>query len=160
MSRLDSFIRRMTAQRTLLDAACAEAASLDGPILEIGLGNGRTFDHLREHLPGRRIIAFDRVLAAHLSCVPAEDDLVLGEIRVTAPRFAGIGAALAHVDIGTGNDDLDRQTLQWLPDLTASLVQPGGLVVSGLPLDHPALTALPLPDSVPAERYYMYRRRG
>ena len=36
---------------------------MEGPVLELGLGNGRTFDHLRERLPGRRIVAFDRALS-------------------------------------------------------------------------------------------------
>ncbi len=160
MSRLDSFIRRMTAQRTLLDLACEAVADLPGPVIEIGLGNGRTYDHIRERLPGRRIIAFDRQLAAHLSCIPGEGDLVLGEIRTTAARFYGIGAPLVHADIGTGNDELDRQTLEWLPALVASLLQAGGIVVSGLPLADPRLEPLPMPQSVPTDRYFLYRRAG
>lgn len=150
----------MTAQRTLLDLACSMVSGTDGPVLEIGLGNGRTYDHIRQCLPGRRVIAFDRALAAHQQCVPDDGDLVLGEIRTTAARFSGIGAALAHADIGTGCDELDQLTLTWLPALIASLLRPGGIAVSGLPLDHADLVPLPLPDSVPAERYFMYRRAG
>ncbi|MGH6887075.1 MAG: class I SAM-dependent methyltransferase, partial [Geminicoccales bacterium] len=48
MSRLDSFIRRLEAQRACLDLAAARIADLPGPVLELGLGNGRTYDHLRE----------------------------------------------------------------------------------------------------------------
>lgn len=160
MSRLDSFIRRMTAQRTLLDLACAEVAGMDGLILEIGLGGGRTYDHIRERLPGRRIVAFDRAAMSHPSSTPQDGDLVLGDIRSTAARFAGTGAALVHADIGTGREDLDRQTLTWLPALVASLLRKGGIAVSGLPLDHPGLAPQPLPDSVPADRYFMYRFTG
>ena len=80
--------------------------------------------------------------------------------RSTAARFAGTGAALVHADIGTGRDDLDRQTLTWLPALVASLLRKGGIAVSGLPLDHPGLAPQPLPDSVPADRYFMYRFTG
>ncbi|TIS83279.1 MAG: hypothetical protein E5X00_05295, partial [Mesorhizobium sp.] len=47
MSRLESFIRRLTAQRDILDQVCAEVAKIEGPILELGLGNGRTFHPLR-----------------------------------------------------------------------------------------------------------------
>ncbi|MEQ1954596.1 class I SAM-dependent methyltransferase [Mesorhizobium yinganensis] len=158
MSRLESFIRRMTAQRLVLDAISAEVAAMQGPIMELGLGNGRTYDHLRERLPGRRIIAFDRALGAHPSSVPPEGDLVIGEIRDTAAHFAGIGAALVHADIGTGIDEIDLRTQQWLPGLAASLLQPGGLAVSGLPLDHAALQPLPLCDGVPADRYFIYRK--
>ena len=131
---------------------------MDGPILELGLGNGRTFNHLREKLPGRRIIAFDRALAAHASSIPSEEDLMLGEIRDMAARLAGCDAALVHADIGTGYDEKDAVTLTWLPQLVAALLRQGGLAVSGLPLTNPNLTALPLPASVPTDRYFLYRR--
>ncbi len=157
MSRLESVIRRLTAQRDILDSVCRDIGALPGPVMELGLGNGRTFDHLRERLPGRRIIAFDRVLGAHAASTPPAGDLVLGEIRETAATFAGIGAALVHADIGTGYDDRDAVTLTWLPDLVASLLGADAIAVSGLPLDHPKLRPLPLPAGVPADRYYLYR---
>ena len=133
-SRLESFIRRLQAQCNVLDALCA-AIPPQGPVLELGLGNGRTYDHLVHRLPGRRIIAFDRKLSSSLHSTPPADDLVLGEIAVTARGFAGIDAALLHVDIGTGYNDRDAETLSWLPNLVCDLVRPGGLVASGLPLE-------------------------
>ena len=48
MSRLDSFIRRMQAQRDCLNAAAGLIADVPGVVFDLGLGNGRTFDHLRE----------------------------------------------------------------------------------------------------------------
>ncbi len=158
MSRLDSFIRRMTAQRDILDHVCIEVAKIEGPVVELGLGNGRTFNHLRERLPGRRIVAFDRKLAAHASSIPEDGNLVLGEIRETASTFVGVEAALVHADIGTGYEDRDAVTLTWLPQLTAGLLRAGGIAVSGLPLDHPQLQQLSPPPSVPADRYFIYRR--
>jgi hypothetical protein len=158
VSRLESFIRRLSAQRDLLDHICIEVAGRAGPILEFGLGNGRTFDHLRDRLPGRRIVAFDRAVGAHSSCLPPEGDLVLGDIRETAGRFAGTDAVLVHADIGTGYDDLDAVTLTWLPGLVVSVLAIGGIVASGLPLDHVALAPLPMPPSVPRGRYFLYRR--
>jgi len=158
MSRLDSFIRRVTAQRDCLDHVAALLDGMDGPVLELGLGNGRTFDHLRERLPGRRIVAFDRKLAAHRNSTPPPDDLVLGEIAETAAAFAGIGAALVHADIGTGYEDKDAVTLSWLPGLVARLLRQGGIAASGLPLVHAELARLELPHSVPKERYFLYRR--
>lgn len=158
MSRLDSFIRRLSAQRDILNAVRAPMAALPGPLLELGLGNGRTYDHLRELFPDRRIVAFDREAKAYSASTPSAENLVLGEIRETIRDFLGIGAALAHADIGTGHDDLDAVTLTWLPQAMASVLQPGGIAVSGLPLDHPELLALPVPASVPANRYFLYRR--
>jgi hypothetical protein len=160
MSRLDSFIRRMSAQRDVIDHVEQNLPLPDGGmILEIGLGNGRTFDHLREKFPGRRIVAFDRALGAHSSSTPPPGDLVLGEIAETAGAFAGSYVALVHADIGTGYDDLDAVTLRWLPDIVARALAAGGIAISGLPLIHPALEPLPLPASVGANRYFLYRRK-
>ncbi len=158
MSRLDTFIRRMTAQRDILNDLAARGALVDGSILELGLGNGRTYSHLRECFPKRRIIVFDRAMAAPKSSAPPETDLVLGEIRATAQGFAGIGAALVHTDIGSGFPEEDALTVQWLPQLAADLLAPGGLVASDLPLDHPLLVPLPPPPTVMQGRYFLYRK--
>ena len=159
MSRLDSFIRRVSAQRDVLNHVCDLVAMREGPVLELGLGNGRTYDHLRERLPGRRIVAFDRALGAHASSRPPEQDLVLGEIRATAQAFKGIGAALVHADIETAYADVDAETARWLAVLMPSLLAPGGLAASGLALPNSQLEPLSLPEGVPAERYFLYRRR-
>jgi hypothetical protein len=158
MSRLDSFIRRMTAQRDLLNLAARDSALPQGAVLEIGLGNGRTYSHIRALFPDRHIIAFDRALKAHSGCTPAPQDLILGEIEETGQAFVGKGAALVHADIGSGHDDLDALTLRWLPGLVAGLLAPGGLAVSGLPLRAEGLVPLALPDSIDPDRYYIYRR--
>ncbi|TGR60192.1 hypothetical protein EN837_28895, partial [bacterium M00.F.Ca.ET.194.01.1.1] len=55
-------------------------------------------------------------------------------------------------------EDRDAVTTTWLPDLTARLLRVGGIAVSGTPLDHPQLQRLPLPPSVPADRYFVCRR--
>ena len=85
MSRLDSFIRRLEAQRACLDATPAWIEGLAGPILELGLGNGRTYDHLRGLHPDREIFVFERQPAAHPDCVPDAAHLILGDIRATLP---------------------------------------------------------------------------
>ena len=158
MSRLESFIRRLTAQRDILDMICRDMDLGDGPVIEFGLGNGRTYDHLRERFTGRRILAFDRVNAANLRSQPPEGDLILGEISETARPFAGINAALVHADIGSGYDDLDEMNLRWLPQLTVDLLAPQGIAASGVPLDHPQLKPLPLPEGIRPGRYFLYRR--
>lgn len=156
MSRLESFIRRMTAQRDVLDHVAALLTLPPGDVLEIGLGNGRTFSHLCERFPGRRIVAFDRAMLAHGSSAPQH--FVQGEIRDTLAGFVGKGAALAHADIGQGYPDRDAETLTWLPDLMAGVLAPGGIAASGLPLEHPGLVPLPLPATVDPGRYFLYRR--
>lgn len=161
MSRLDSFIRRLEAQRLVLNWAAASIEGREGLVLELGLGNGRTYDHLREILPGRTIYAFDRAAMANPRSLPPQDRLVLGEMRETLPAFAarhGRGAELIHVDATTGVAERDRVALAWLPAQVAALAADGALVLSGSPLDHEALRAVGLPDGVPVGRYFAYRR--
>ncbi|PZM14684.1 class I SAM-dependent methyltransferase [Rhizobium tubonense] len=159
MSRLDSFIRRLTAQRDILNTIAPAIDHLKGPILELGLGNGRTFDHLRELFPDRRIVAFDRAALAYDHSMPDEGNLILGEIQETAQDFVGIGAALAHADIGTGYADKDAITLTWLPQVMAGVLASRGVAISGLPLDHADLEPLALPTGINEGRYFLYRRR-
>lgn len=158
MSRLDSFIRRMSAQRDILNVISEDVAGLDGPIVELGLGNGRTYDHLRSLFPERRIIVFDRKMAAFASSKPAARDFVEGEIRDTTPEFAGIDAALVHSDVATGYAEIDDETIAWLADITVPLLQPGGFAASGMPLEDARLEPLDLPPTVAAGRYFLYRR--
>ena len=106
MSRLDSFIRRLEAQRACLNRAAALISGIDGIVLELGLGNGRTYDHLRELFADRDIYVCERRVAAHPDCVPPPEFLILGDMRETLPglgsRFGG-RVALAHFDAGTGD---------------------------------------------------------
>lgn len=162
MSRLDSFIRRLEAQRACLDAAARLAAGLLGPALEVGLGNGRTYDHLRQILPDRPIFAFDRQVAAHPDCVPAPGFLVLGDLLETLPRAAArisAPAALVHVDIGSGDEAASRRLAAMLVPHLVALMAPGAVLAGDQPMAHEALEPLPLPDGVPSGRYHLQRRR-
>lgn len=163
MSRLDSFIRRMMAQRECLDAAARLIDDVPGAILELGLGNGRTYDHMRTLFPGREIYVFDRQVAAHPDCIPDDDHMFLGEVIDRLPDAAarlGKTVALVHSDIGSGRPETDAILFGQLVPLLGDLVCPGGLVLSDqkLPADH--WQSLPLPDGVAAERYFMYRLGG
>jgi hypothetical protein len=159
MSRLDTFINRMSAQRDILNHVAHDLGlPPEGDVLEVGLGNGRTYSHLRELFPERRVIAFDRAMNAHRTAAPGDDDFVMGEINETGRKFAGCGAALVHADIGTGYPDKDAVTLSWLPQMLADMLQSGGYAISGLPLDHQQLRELPRLPSVKEGRYFMYRR--
>ena len=160
MSRLDSAIRRLTAQRACLDAAAGLIAELPGVVLELGLGNGRTYDHLREKLPDREIYVFDRHVAAHPDCVPAADHLFLGELLETLPRAArqlGAQAALAHCDIGSGRSEVDTPLVAALGPALAPLLCPGAIVLSDQQLTTAGWRDCPLPDGVPTGRYFFYR---
>jgi len=160
MSRLDSFIRRVSVQRDCLNHVAGLIAGVRGPVLELGLGNGRTYDHLRELLPDREIFVFDRRVAAHPDCIPDEKHMILGDIGETLPGgLARIGepAALAHTDIGTGDAEANAQIAAFLGRTLPPLMATGSLIVSDQNLNPEGWTRLPLPDGVPAERYFIYR---
>lgn len=163
MSRLDSFIRRLEAQRRMLDWAAAAIARHPGPVLELGLGNGRTYDHLREILPERDIHVFERHVSPNPRSMPPAGMLEEGDMAVTLPAFArshGRCAALIHVDVTTGVPERDRALFAWLPEHVAALAAPDALVLSGWDLTHDALAPVSLPEGVPAGRYFAYRREN
>ena len=161
MSRLDSFIRRLEAQRACLDRAAELVAGLDGVALELGLGNGRTYDHLRELFPGRDIYVCERRVAAHPDCIPPADRLLLGDMFETLPaaraRLEG-RVALAHFDAGTGDAAANIALAAGLRPLIVPLLCAGGVLATQQEMGCPELATLPLPDGVAVGRYHLYRR--
>jgi hypothetical protein len=161
MTRLDSAIRRLIAQRDLLDWAAREIAP-DGLVLEVGLGNGRTYDHMRARMPGREIYVFERAVAAHPDCIPPERYLFVGDVFETLPafitRFGEGSAALAHIDIGTGDEDANRELALRLSPLLERLLKPGGLILGDRAFDLPGYTDISSQTGVPEGRYFVYRR--
>tara|TARA_R110002110_G_scaffold415612_4_gene651924 strand:- start:91 stop:579 length:489 start_codon:yes stop_codon:yes gene_type:complete len=159
VSRLDSFIRRMQAQRDCLNAAARMIADIPGSVFDLGLGNGRTFDHLRETLPDREVFVFDRVVNANPKSTPDAERLFLGEVVdqlvVQQDRFVG-AVALVHSDLGTGTAEDAPLTAALIPLLRPLLVT-GAVLVANNPFPDAGWELLPLPDGVPAERYFMYR---
>ena len=115
MSRLDSSIRRMTAQRAVLNQIAEKLVDIPGPIFEFGFGSGRTYDHMRELWPERRIVIFE--CAAHIvpSIPAAAADVMVGDIRETAIRLPGACAALVHADIETGDSRINSGLAAWFP---------------------------------------------
>lgn len=157
MSRLDSMLRRLAAQRDGLNWAAEQIAGLSGDVVDLGLGNGRTYDHLREILPDRRIWVVDRVLQCHPSCVPPEADFLQGEAEPMLRRLAESGAriALAHYDFGFGIKEKDVAEAARLSPLIAAIMAPGGLIVSGQPLV--GFEQLKGPETIAPDRYLFYR---
>lgn len=163
MSRLDSFIRRLEAQRACLDATPGWIKGIDGPILELGLGNGRTYDHLRGLHPGREIFVFERQPAAHPACIPDPVHLIVGDIRATLPAALSRlpdRAALVHNDLGTGDPESNAELASWIAAALPPLIKRGAVVLSDQALEGPLLSAQTLPAALPVGRYFMYRRVG
>jgi hypothetical protein len=151
----------MHAQRTSLDYAARLIVNLPGNVLEFGLGNGRTYDHLRERLPTRDIFVFDRQLAAHPASVPSSERLFLGDVLETLPDAVaklGCSTALADLDIGSGDDAADREIVRSMTPFLLRLLKPGAVVVSGQPVEHQTFTPLAPPFAVKPGRYFLYSR--
>jgi hypothetical protein len=160
MSRLDSFIRRMQAQRDCLNHVADQVHGMPGPILELGLGNGRTYDHLRELFPQREIFVFEREVRAHPDSIPPDEFLFLGDIHATlreAARRLGPTAILAHSDLGTGEKEANEVLGRFLGPALDRLMAPGGLVLANQKLDVARWTRLPEPPGVKPDRYFIYR---
>jgi hypothetical protein len=166
VTRLDSFIRRLEAQRACLDRAVELTHGLPGAALELGLGNGRTYDHLRARLgESRELYALDRKLAAHPDCVPAAPYLVLGEFRLTLPRLArriGRSVALAHADTGTGDEAASRVQARRLAPMLDPLLVAGAVIASDqdmAPAPGVHWLRLALPRGIARGRYWLWRKR-
>jgi hypothetical protein len=167
-SALERMAARLLTQRAYLADAARRIAAMAGPVFEIGLGKGRTYDHLRRLLAGRDIYCFDRDLHAPGAESPPPDRLVLGEIRETLPALAariGRPAVLAHCDIGSRHLDRDLAFARDLAGLLPDRLAPGAIVLGDRPMESPRLEPLPAPDlALPAGLepwpYHLYRNRA
>lgn len=162
MSRLDIFIDRMVSQRACLNHAAGATAPLPGPVLELGLGNGRTFHHLREIMPDREIYVFEREPTAQPDSTPPKERMILGDVTETLPqaleRF-GPTAALIHADLG--GPDLARNDA--FARLVSPLIEPllaeGGLMISSDRMYFDRLVEQGLPDGAVEGRCFIYGHR-
>lgn len=165
-SRLDRMIARLLTQRAFLDHAATFVQAVPGPVLEIGLGKGRTFSHLRTLFPERTIFAFDRDIHAPDDCVPDMQFMLLGDFHQSVPAVAAklpAKAALAHADIGTFGRSGDAELAKFLAGQLPELLAPGGLVVTDREMRAPLLQPLAapaaaLPAGIEPWPYFIYRR--
>ncbi len=161
MCRLDVFIDRMVSQRACLDFAIAETAALPGPVFELGLGNGRTYHHLREKIEGRDIYVFERAIASHPDSTPDEAFTILGDVMQTLPqtlaRF-GPTASLIHADLGGHNLAKNDAFARKVSPLVEPMLAKGGLMVSSDRMYFDALEELPLPAGAVPGRCFVYRK--
>ena len=161
MSRLDLFIDRMVSQRACLDFAIGETAGMAGPVFELGLGNGRTYHHLRERVTGRDIHVFERAVASHPDSTPPEAMTILGDVRRTLPEtLARLGpvASLIHADLGGHNRQKNDEFARMISPLVEPLLAPGGLMVSSDRMYFETLVELPLPAGAVQGRCFIYQR--
>ncbi|MAC78092.1 MAG: hypothetical protein CML66_08520 [Rhodobacteraceae bacterium] len=161
MTRLDLFIDRMVSQRACLDHAIAQTAALPGPVFELGLGNGRTYHHMRETIAGRDIFVFERAIASHPDSTPDEAFQILGDVMETLPaaldRFGPV-ASLIHADLG-GHDRAKNDVFaRRISPLVEPLLAKGGLMVSSDRMYFDGLEEQPLPVDAVVGRCFIYRK--
>lgn len=162
MSRLDSMIRRLQAQRAMLDLARDRLSDVPGVVFELGLGNGRTYDHLRENMDNREIFVFERKIAAHPTCIPDDDHLYFGELLETlsgAIESHQGNVALVHADIGGPVPEHCARMTEMLNTQIGPALAPGGIVLSDLDITVPGCDTLPLAEGIQAGRYFAVQRR-
>lgn len=161
-SLLERMINRLTVQRDVLDWGRAEVDGMAGLVLEVGLGKGRTYDHLCRLFPRRDILAFDLGVRVPADLMPDPDRLFVGDFRETlawtAERF-GRCARLAHADFGSTDRNHDHGQAEWLAPLLDLLVMSGGIVLSDRPLEGPGWRPLTLPN-VARWPYFAWRVGG
>lgn len=163
LTRLERLMFRLQAQHACLGWAFGEIAPLPGIVFEMGLGHGRTYDHLRTHLPARDIFVFDREVDAFPDCTPPADRLLLGDIAETltaaGDRFAG-QVILAHIDMGSYDDAQNVAMSRVIGRLLPAVLAPGAIVLCDLPLELRGTRQLPLPSGVRDGIYFVYRNDG
>ena len=161
MSRLDIFIDRMVSQRACLDFAIAETATMTGPVYELGLGNGRTYHHMRERIEGRDLYVFERAVASHPDSTPPEELTILGDVTETLPqaleRF-GPTASLIHADLGGHNLQKNDLFARKISPLVQPLLAEGGLMVSSDRMYFDGLAEIALPTGAVEGRCFIYRK--
>lgn len=162
-TRLEKLLFRLEAQRLCLEWAFKEIEHLPGIVFEMGLGHGRTYDHLRTHLPHRDIYVLDREIDCFDDCIPPDDRLLLGDIEETlvaaAVRF-GRKVILAHADLGSYTQAHNLAIAAKLNRSLAAVLAPGAVVISDLPLKLEGTSPLPLPGGAREGRYFLYRNGG
>lgn len=162
MSRLDVFINRMVSQRACLNHAAEATKNLQGPVFELGLGNGRTYHHMCEILPARDIYVFERAIASHPESTPPEDRVFLGDVFDTLPQaFEKFGqcAALVHADLGGHNAEKNVVFARKISPFIEPLLAPEGLMVSSDRMFFNDLEEQSLPSDAIPGRVFIYKRR-
>ena len=161
MSRLDVFINRMVSQRACLNFAASKTTVMRGPVFELGLGNGRTYHHMLEIMPGRDIYVFERAVASQPDSTPPDERLIIGDVNETLPqaleRF-GSTASLIHADLGGHNLARNDAFARSLSPVIEPLLAEGGLIVTSDRMYFDTLKEVDLPEGAIIGRCFIYGR--
>lgn len=161
---LDRMLARLATQRSCLDFAATQIARLPGPVLELGMGKGRTYDRIRRIMPDRDVLVFDHEVHCPAALRPPPDNLFLGDfrdtLRVALDRFGQI-ASMIHADIGSEDRARDARLARDIAPLIEALLRVDGLVLSDRDLPFSAScspVALPEATARSAWPYFIWVR--
>jgi hypothetical protein len=165
MSRLDGFIRRMEAQIACLDFACEEIHNVKGLVYEFGLGNGRTYEHLRLRMPSRSILVFERDVDAIKQYTDGFGQGIFVCVGNVETIFSNIGnqeillapVALIHSDLGDWNVTENIERANSIFNALVPKLQEGAYIVCSVPLTHKNLFQMGLPAGIRHDKYFIYR---
>lgn len=165
-SRLERMIARLVTQRALLNHVAERVDARPGPILEIGLGKGRTYTHLKKLFPDRRIWAFDFEIHAPAHSQPPAAAVFLGDFRESLQScWATIDAApvFMHADIGTESRKADAALARFVGAVAAEKLSPGGYLLGDRDMAADGLASVappdvPLPDGIAPWPYFLLRK--
>lgn len=154
----------MQAQRACIELAASLVSELDGPVLELGLGQGRTFDHLQETFPNRKVYLIDDMMKPADGIRLDPSLAIKGDVLDLLAHFArdhGPAFTVVHSDLGGSRwDDLTpdipviKCLSKWLPQITL----PGAAIISNLPIESNLLIENDLPIGIRKGKIFFYRR--
>ncbi len=152
-------IDRLTTQQLCLETAARMIEGHPGAVLEIGLGKGRTYSHLRSIMSDREIFVFDRDVHAPKSAQPDPDYLILGDFLQTLPGISeriGGHAVFAHADLGSENREADAVLASKVAQCLSDCLSPGGVVACDREMAGQGWSEIPIPDGAQWP-YFMYQ---
>ncbi len=161
ITRLEKLLYRLQSQHACLNCVFGEIEGVPGIVFELGLGLGRTFSHLRAHLPEREIYVFERQVHSYPDCTPQDHQLVIGDLAETLPMMAARHAGevcMVNSDVGSFDKAQNAVMAGIVSGAVGPALAPGAFVLSDLPLAIPGTQPLALPPGAHEGRFYLYRK--
>ena len=136
LTRIERLARRFPVQIEFINRAIKETKEVDGAILELGLGEGRTLEYL-ERITSAPIFVFEIDEKTNLHFCRASTQLVKGDLFKTLPQMLGsqeLNVRMVHADIGTTDYFNDISRIEPLRAIIEKVVSTGGVLVCDRPI--------------------------
>ncbi len=144
LTKIEKFARRLPVQLEYINQAIEETKDMDGTILELGLGGGRTLEYL-EKKTSSPILVFEKSTHSTLKNNRTTTQLVRGDFFTTIPQTCeemNVDVRMIHADIGTSDYIGDISRFDPLCKIFTKIVPTGGVVICDRPLNFPSFKLL------------------